>query len=309
MIETHCAHIDRWNPQLVLYVVLMASFLLPTTALAQSADVEALIERGHAAGLDRATLQSVAERGEQRSLSPDAIRDIMTPVVETAESNLPAAPLLTKAMEGLAKNVPTRRMNAVLRTMHTHTQEAGRLVDAWLRTDAATDVLGQEASEQHRTALIRGVAAARQQELSLEAAETWLTGLPNMVSLRPIAASRIESALRILPQLPDASRSDGAGHRLAYAAVEAEYQPAQIRQLPQALEQAHRQSEKPLRTLARQAAGAMGTGRPAADVLNTLFRGEIPGGGPPSEVGPPEGRPTPPDTPPDRPDPPSNPPS
>lgn len=294
----------------MLCVLLIACAIGPLAAAGQASDLDALVNRGSAAGLSAGLLESVVERGERRGLSEDAIRGVITPAIELAENDLPGAPLLTKTLEGIAKNVPPARMQPVLQTFRTHTEEAGRVVDAWLASEGAADVLGSSASRrgsEDRTALIRGVTAARQQNLSLEVAEAWLTALPEAVSARPIAVSQIESAIRVLPQLPDADQPASAGHRLAYAAVEAEYDPSAIRQLPHALEQARRQNEQPVRTLARHAAGAIGGGQPAPQVLGTLFRGGIPGGGPPEHAGPPDDpRRGPPDTPPN--DPPGNPP-
>ncbi len=299
----------------VLGAVLLVSVLSPGCAVAQASDMSELIERGEAAGLPASMLESVVERANQRGVSAEDTYALIEPSVEIAESNLPATALLTKVMEGLSKNVPPTRMQPVLETLRTQTQEAGSLIDAWLATEEGRTTMGinEEApSTEDRTALIRGVTAARQQNLAPEVTESWLTTLPGGASGQAVSATRIEAALRILPQLPEADQPGGIGHQLAHAAVHAVYQPSQIRQLPQALERAHQQGDQPLSVVARRATGAIGMGHPASVVLDALVQGQVPSG-PPVDVGPPDRRsdpPGPPDGPPDeRPDPPGEPPA
>jgi len=72
---------------------------------------------------------------------------------------------------------------------------------------------------------------------------------------------------------------------LLTAALNAGYDPESLRQLPSALQSARRKSKQPVDVLAEGAAQAMTRGTPAATVLQSLFRGAVPGGGPPAGIG------------------------
>ena len=75
---------------------------------------------------DAALMRTVATRAQNAGFGAQATAGLLRPAVDLAEQDLPAAPLMNKALEGLAKQVPAARMGPVLRQLGTHTREAGR---------------------------------------------------------------------------------------------------------------------------------------------------------------------------------------
>jgi len=308
--------------------LVLLTLALPTGAWAQSS-VQSLLEKGEAAGADAALMRTVADRAREAGFDDAATADLLQPAVTLAERDLPAEPLLTKTLEGLAKRVPAGRMTPVLRQLQSHTQEAGTLVSSWLEQPDVQALAGESGSTPaERDRLIANIAEARQQDLPRAAIEDFLNQLPEAVARRPVALSDVSTAVSTMPDLPGARNTPEAAQQLLSEALDAGYDAESLRQLPTALEQAQRGSDRPASALARGATQAIAQGTPAASVLRTLSQGGIPGAGspagaaedasgsPPGQDKPPgkNGRPPgagPPDAPGDNPpgNPPSDPPS
>ena len=287
-------------------------------ALGQPTDVQALLERGSAAGGNVEQMRTVAERARQAGLSEGAAASLLEPAVALAEQDLPTDPLLSKTLEGLAKQVPPPRMQPVLQQYRTRTEQAGQFVTQWAQRDEVRQLLGAEnaASEaapqtNDRASLVAAITEARQQGAAAKHVESFLSGLPNGVERRPVSMSEVAAAVNVLPDLPGNGASPETATQLATAALNAGYSPESLRQLPSALRSARQNSNRPLDALARGTAQAIARGAPAASVLKSLFQGSFPGGGPPASVGngppgkgPGNGKPPetgPPDNPPDNP--------
>lgn len=122
--------------------------------------------------------------------------------------------------------------------------------------------------------------------------ENLLTDLPAETSRRPIRVQNLAAALRILPDLPAGLSGGGGSRQLLTAVLEAGYEPEDIRQFPAAIRSAVEETDRSPELLARGAANEVAQGRPAAEVLNGLFNGQVPGG-PPAHIGntPPENAP------------------
>jgi hypothetical protein len=260
--------------------------LLPTAAWAQS-PVQSLLEKGEAAGADVELLRTVADRAQKAGLDDATTADLLQPAVTLAERDLPSSPLLTKTLEGLAKQVPAGRMRPVLQQLQAHTQEAGALVSSWLEqpdVQAFTGASGATPAERDR--LIANVAEARQQDLPRATLETFFAQLPEAVERRPVPLSDVSTAVSTMPDLPGARDNPEAAQQLLSAALDAGYGAESLRQLPTALEQAQRGSDRPASAIARGARQAIERGTPAARVLRTLSRGGVPGAaGPPPGLG------------------------
>lgn len=271
---------------IALGLVLFA-LVLPASAWGQS-PVSSLIEQGRAAGADAALMRTVATRAQNAGFSAQATADLLRPAVDLAEQGLPTAPLMNKALEGLAKQVPATRMGPVLQQLGTHTQEAGALVSTWASRGDTQALLGRSGPppQAERNRLITTIAEARQQNLPLPAVEQFLNRLPDAVERRPVSLSEVTTAVGTMPDLPAARENPALARELLSAALNAGYDAESLRQLPAALEQAQRASPRPTAAIARGAAQAITEGTPAATVLRSLFQGSIPGGGPPAGVGP-----------------------
>ena len=290
-------------------LLLLAVFAVgggPGAAVGQEADVQALLDRGREAGADIEQMRTVVERARQAGLDAETTASLLHPAVTLAEQDLPTGPLLSKTLEGVAKQVPPARMQAVLQQHRTHTEQAGQLVTQWTQRSevrqllgGAEDAPGAGSQEKARIRLITPIAEAQQQDLPIEKIEGFLDGLPANVERRPVSPAEVAAAVNVLPDLPGNGASPEDAQQLLTAALNAGYSPESLRQLPSALQSAHQKSKRPVDVLAKGAAQAIARGTPAAQVLQSLFQGGPPGGGPPAGTGPPGNTPgtgKPPDT-------------
>ncbi len=263
--------------------------LMPYGVQGQAAEVEAVIERGQQAGLDADQLNTVAQRAQERGLDAEATRALLEPAVELAEQNLPAAPLLDKTLEGMAKQVPPAQMQPVLQRVRSHTEQAGTLVSEWAQRDVVRQMAGETSqpsrANETRTQLVTAAAEAQQQDIPLATLEQFLDGLPAATTRRPVPLSEVAVAVSVLPDLPGSQRAPKAAQGLLTAALDASYSPESLRKLPAAIESAQRENPQPVEALTRGATQAIAEGSPATQVLQSLFQGSVPRGGPPGEVG------------------------
>jgi len=270
---------------------LLLLFALPAGTWAQSS-VQSLLKQGEAAGADADLMRTVADRARNAGLDDAAAADLLRPAVALAERELPTTPLLNKTLEGIAKQVPADRMTPVLRQLQSHTQEAGTLVSAWLEQPDVQAFAGESGSTPaERDRLISNVAEARQQNLARATIEDFLNQLPEAVERRPVALSEVSTAVSTMPDLPGGRDNPEAARQLLGAALNAGYDPESLRQLPTALRQAQRGSDRPASAITRGAAQAIAQGTPAASVLRTLSRGGVPGARGASNTPPGQGKP------------------
>ncbi len=265
---------------------------IPYAALGQSANVQALLDQGAKSGANVEQMRTVVERARRAGLSDEATASLLEPAVALAEQNLPSDPLLSKTLEGLAKQVPPSRMQPVLQQYRTQTEQADRLVTQWTQRDEVQQLLGTEEGPSEaaprandRAQLVTAVTEAQQQGVAREHVETFLSGLPEGVERRPVSMGEVAAAVNILPDLPGNGASPETSTQLLTAALDAGYSPESLRQLPSALQSARQNSNRPFDALAQGTAQAIASGTPATSVLQSLFQGSFPGGGPPAGVG------------------------
>lgn len=290
--------------------VLLILLTLPPNALGQPASLSSLFERGQQTGANVELMRTVADRAGESGLSPEATTELLEPALALAERDLPSGPVLNKALEGLSKRVPPERMTSVLQQLRTRTEQAGQLVAAWLQQDEVRTMIGADADAspgRGRPDLIASVADAQQQKVPADAIKAFLNELPATTERRPVSLSDVSVAVGVLPDLPSNGESPAAARQLLVAALDAGYDPESMRQLPAAIEQAQRQTQRPTAAIAKGAAQAISWGTPADNVLRNLFRGAPPAG-PPARTGEGnQGQNAPPDDPPEN-GPPDNPP-
>lgn len=266
--------------------MLCTLLVVPPDALGQASSVSALLDRGEQAGANAELMRTVADRADKAGLSPTATADLLQPAVDLAERDLPTAPVLNKALEGLSKRVPPERMAPVLQQLRTRTEQAGQLVAAWVQREDTRALIGAEENipEPGRAELIASIADAQQQEVPAAAIETFLNDLPETTDRRPVPLSDVSVAVSILPDLSGDGESAQAAHQVLVAALDAGYDPESMRQLPGAIEQAQRETQQPAAAIAKGAAQAISWGTPADNVLRNLFRG-VPPAGTPAQTG------------------------
>lgn len=290
-----------------LWIVLLSSMNASQRAVAQpAASVEQLLAQGAEAGIDPALMEQVARRAEAAGYRSEQTAALLRPAVGLAQDQLPASGLLQKALEGLSKRVPAPRIQPVLQRMQAGTEQAGGLIRAWGDQPAARAMMGGDEAgplrSEARHRLIESAAEAHMQDVPTDVVQQLLETLPERTQRRPIAPDEVVAAVQVLPELMTGGVSSAASIDLLTRAMEAGYGPGNVRQLPTAVQAARQQSQRPADVLVQNAARAISQGVPAADVLNTLFDGGLPGGppsdagGPPSNIPPGQGKP--PDTPP-----------
>ncbi|WP_263789345.1 hypothetical protein [Salinibacter sp.] len=266
---------------------------IPCGAAAQPADVQSLLDRGATAGADVEQMRTVVERARQAGLSNEATAALLDPAVALAEQNLPTKPLLSKTLEGLAKQVPPSRMQPVLRQYRIYTEEADQVVAQWTQRDRVRQMLDTEggdppvptAQADDRARLVTAVTETQQQGIPSGQVQSFLSGLPEGVKRRPVPMEEVAAAVNVLPDLPRNGASPETATRLLTAALDAGYDTESLRQLPSALQSARQNSNRPIDALAQGTAQAIAQGTPATSVLQSLFQGSFPGGGPPAGVG------------------------
>ena len=287
-IGTHTARLagglSLWRRSLGWVALLV--LLLPLSAVGQDASVQELIEQGARAEANADRMRTVASRAEAAGLDAGQTAALLRPVVALAEKDLPAAPLLNKTLEGIAKRVPPNRMTPVLQDLQASTERAGGVVSAWLnRNDVEQFVGGVDGSPAARADLITKATEAQQQDVPLETVEQFLDGLPAAVEGQSVSVSQVATAVSVMPDLSGSTGAPQVTQQLLTAALNAGYDDESLRQLPAALEHARRQTQRPAGAVARGVAQAAAQGTPASRVLQRLFQGAMPGGGTPAEVG------------------------
>lgn len=298
----------QWVARWVLCVVLLCGIARAATAQ-PAPSVEQLVDQATQAGVDTDLVQQVVDQAERAGLDEPQTAQLLDPAVRLAQDELPAEGVLRKALEGLAKGVPPPRVQPVLEQMQAHTEQAGTLVRDWAEQPAAREMMGGEdgsaLDERARGQLVRSAAQARSQDVPAEVVQELLETLPDGTGRRPISPDEVAVALQVLPEFVSDGASPQATIQLLTSALDAEYGPSNMRQLPTAMRVGQEQSRRPVDAVIHDATQAIAQGTPAADVLNRLFDGGPPGGGPPGDVeGPlengPPGQGKPPDTPPGR---------
>lgn len=258
----------------------------PRAAIGQAPDVQDLLDQGREAGANVEQIQTAAERARQSGLNTQATVSLLRPAIELAKQDLPTDPLLSKTLEGLSKQVPPSRMQPVLQQYRTHTEQAGQLVGQWTQRPEVREFLGMEESSQGRNPqLVTAITKAQQQELSVKNIEALLNDLPTDVSRRPVSPNEVAAAVDVMAELPGNRSSAKTAQQLLTSALNAGYTPESLQQLPSALQSAHQKSNRPVDALAQGTARAIAQGSPATQVLQSLFQGSFPGGGPPADIG------------------------
>lgn len=251
---------------------------LPGLAAAQS--IDELVDRGTEAGIDRTLLETVSERAEGAGLDVAETARLIEPGVALAEQGLPAQAVVQRALEGLAKNVPSEQITQVVDRLQQATERAGQAGDRWLERPEVQRMLGQDdapAAEEGRRAVVEGLAQAYVQSAPDEALEAALERMPAELPPGRASAPAVGAALQVLADLPVSAEEPGLAAGLLVEALNTGFSASDLRRLPAALDVAQQRGEMPAEAVARGALSQMAEGTPAASVLENLFQGEVPG--------------------------------
>lgn len=273
-----------WGRVLGLVLLTMA---VVGGATGQSAPPEDLIKEGERVGAQVELMREVVSRSEQLGLSPEATADLLRPAVQLARQDDPTGPVLTTALEGLAKQVPPARIKATLKRTRRQTERASAIVSAWLeqkeeRAHAPTTSLDRptdrEPSQTIRSRLIVNATRAQQQGVSVNEIEQLLQALSERADVQ-ISLSDVAVAVEVLPAVPGRRAAPQAAREVVVAALDAGYEGETLRRLPAVLNRVDRKG-MPSAVLARRTAEAIDRGGPPSRVLQRLSLENMPGGSP-----------------------------
>lgn len=271
----------RWPAVLTAALLaLLGMAMLPFVALAQSP--EELVRRGVAAGADAELLAELRDRAAGAGLDAAATARLLGPGVELAERELPSRAVLQKGLEGVSKGVPADRIAAVQERLQGAVERAAGLVDPWLERPGVRARLGgavedADSEEGTRATVVEGVGLGLAQGAPEEALRALLDRLPEGVARERIAALEVAVGAEVMADLPLARTRPGLAAEVVANALDAGFGPAELRELPGAMQAAERRGELPADAVARAAIGGMQADLPARDVLDGLFQGGFPG--------------------------------
>ncbi|HUP00981.1 MAG TPA: hypothetical protein VM737_05605 [Gemmatimonadota bacterium] len=258
-----------------------------------------LVSRGETAGADPFLLKTLAGRAERAGFDQAEIGRLLLPAVTLAERGLPSEIVLQKGLEGLSKGVPADRLAVVLSSMQRSVERAGAAAGPWLaRPDVrrlfSTSADGRSIPPLASRTIMEGVAQAYIHDVPEPAIRGLLRRIPDDLERTHLPPGDFAAALHALVDLPLARTAPDLTADLLIRALDAEFDAADLGQLPAAMRAAERRGMLPAEVVARGVLDQIGLGTPAATVLGNLFQGKFPGG-PPGGLPPgltrPRGRP------------------
>lgn len=261
---------------------------LPGAAEVRAQSVDELVARGAEAGADAALMAELRDRAAAAGLDAAATARLLAPAVTLAESGLPSGAVLQKGLEGLSKRVPAPRIAAVQGELRAAVERAGPIVDAWLsepgvrerlEASGAASAAGGAAADGVRAAVVEGTGMALAQGAPEPAVRALLDRVPAEVGRARVEALEVAVAVEVLADLPLAAGRPALAAEVVAAALDGGFGPAELRELPAALQAAERRGEVPAEAVARGAIEGMGD-LPARAVLEALFEGGLPGAAP-----------------------------
>lgn len=266
--------------------------LLPVMGFSQQADLEAAMDRAVTAGVDMQQIEQIRQRAAG-SVSDATLADIMAPIADLAEKDMPTEFMVQKVLEGFAKGIPSGRMKPVLDAIHAHTPRAVMITNRWVEKPDVSpfiQALGDQ-EPRFRNDLVNASLKSLTQQVSPEQIESVLNELGSTLVLKDTSPHVIAAAVGVLPDMP-ASMMNSAGIRRVIAkAIRGGFSAADIQKLPGAMNAAERRSQLPAASILSGMSTQIGNGIPANQVLQNLFNGNV-NAGPPSGVpGRPDGRP------------------
>lgn len=276
-----------------LFAVVTLWFLVAIPVRAQQSDVDAVLERAAAAGIDHSQLEQIRERGELRGLDNETLSGLVEPLADLAERGLPSEFMMQKILEGLSKGVPPGRMSPVILSIHQHTPAAVSISDDWLQRAEVAPFLqsigGRES--RFREDLVRASLKSLTQQVPQNTIESLLDELGDPAVLEKTSLQVVPAAVGILPDMPASMLNEAGTQAVISHAVRGGFSPADIQKLPGAMNAAERRSQLGAASILDGVSNQLGSGIPANQVLQNLFNGNI-NAGPPADIpGRPNNRP------------------
>lgn len=271
---------------MVIGLLIMGMPLISTGTPVERDSAEVMLketlQRAEKAGLSTTDLKSLVQRSRQKGLTTKEISGLIRPAAELAEQNLPGEMIIQKAFEGLAKGIPTARIQPVLLNLKSRIQQAKQVVDPWMEKngrDGEKDYITKKGNERSvRFLLIEATATA----LSGNVTEDQITGLLQNMSenneKRTINPRTLATSIQILPDLITTEEDPALSLKLLANAIDAGFTASDLNQLPQAMILAKQNSRLPARAVAAGFTRQLESGLAAGQIIQNLQVGNVKGG-------------------------------
>jgi len=260
---------------------------LPTAGMGQSLDE--LVQRAMNAGIEQDRIIELQDRAMNRGITEEQLTGLLEPAVALAEQNLPSDMIFQKAMEGIAKRVPSGQMEPVLQNIRQGTESVVPMVNTWIEREEVGEMIGRSVErfdrESLREEMIKVSAKAVSQQIGIELVQDLLDMLTEQGVIPASRPSSILAAISIMPDIPSIHERPDAANVVLVRAVQGGFSAAEMQRLPGAMNMAQRRSQLPASTVIEGVSQQMQGGIPAADILQNLFNGNV-GGGLPGNIPP-----------------------
>ncbi|MEX0929248.1 MAG: hypothetical protein WD266_01300 [Balneolales bacterium] len=277
----------KWQGSKLLAITLMV--LVPALSMAQDQSFSELIQSARDAGIEQSRLADLQSRTAGNGITDQQLAGIIGPAIALAEQNLPSEMIFQKAMEGIAKGIPTERLQPVLQNLQRSTISTVAIVDPWVaRSDVAQMMRrsGEQVGNQaFRNELLKAGSKAMAGNVSPESLQGLFEAIGQEITLSRSKPSGIVAAVNIFPDLPSTARQPEASGAAIAKALQSGFEAGDMQKLPGAMNAAQRRSQLPAAAVIEGIAGQMVQGTLAAQILQNLFNGNI-GGGPPGSSTP-----------------------
>jgi hypothetical protein len=269
-----------------LMVSLTAILVLISSVMgvAQMRTQAELIAYAKSQGIEESRLISLQARIEERGMSEEALRAILTPAIEMAQNNLPYEMIFEKAFEGFSKGIPHQRILPVLESIKENAFKSSQIVDQWVARPEVDRMVarsrGEMNSARFRDEMVKAGTKAYSQNFSGEVLSQTLNSISERGILNNAQPSGILAAINIIGDLPQASENPGQASLIVLRALEGGFNANDMQKLPSAMNTASRRSQLPASAVAEGFGQQLQGGTPAAQILQNLFNGNIVGGPP-----------------------------
>ena len=272
----------------ILILVAVGFAIIVGSVQAQQADLSALIQRARDAGVDQSLITELQNRASQRNLNDRQVASLLDPAVQMAENNLPAEIALQKALEGLAKGVPDSRIQPVLNSIQSATQQAASIVDPWTKNQNIRQMLAKSGSmsdQAFRREMIKSASRGLMSDIPGQTMSDIFTDIADPSVVNNTGPANMVAAIGVLPDLSTAAGQPQSARSFIVKALKSGFSAGEFQKLPMAVNVAQSRSQLPAASVLERVSKQLNEGVPAARVLQNLFNGQI-GGGPPGGTPP-----------------------
>ena len=254
----------------------------------QDGRFQELIEQARVKGIEASSLNDLVRRSENRSITDAELYAVIERAVRMAEQNLPTEAALGKALEGISKEIPFDRIESLMNDIEISTERSAAVVDPWLKINEVKTFVKKApdaSAESFRGELVQVVARGLRNRVDDGTFQSLLNDISgNDKVLTKTSPDRVIAGISVISELPgNAAEQAHIARSVIVKALESNFTPSDLQQLPVALHQAQQKSQLPASSVLAGLSKQVGAGVGPAALLKNLFNGKI-GGGPPGDI-------------------------